>query len=151
MKTTIVLILALGILGSSGLPLRSQENPKPAEESLLKIVSDNPTYNPEGRRDPFKNLLQGADVRDKSSPGGIRQMSIDEIVLTGIVKSGQQLTAIVSGPQGFPYFIKAGEKFADGYVLSITDFQVVFRKTNERGVPLMRSKDIIKEINPEER
>ncbi|MHB8095377.1 MAG: hypothetical protein ACYDH0_10610 [Candidatus Aminicenantales bacterium] len=150
MKKTFVLILALGILGSSGLPLRSQEKQKPAEESLLKIVSDNPTYNPEGRRDPFKNLLQGAEVRDKT-PGGIRQMSIDEIVLTGIVKSGQQLTAIVSGPQGFPYFIKAGEKFADGYVLSITDSQVVFRKTNERGVPLMRSKDIIKEINPEER
>ena len=150
MKKTIVLILALGILGSSGFLLRSQEKQKPAEESLLKIISDNPTYNPEGRRDPFKNLLQGAEVRDKT-PGGIRQMSIDEIVLTGIVKSGQQITAIVSGPQGFPYFIKAGEKFADGYVLSITDSQVVFRKTNERGVPLMRSKDIIKEINPEER
>jgi Tfp pilus assembly protein PilP len=150
MKKTIVLILALGILGSSGFLLRSQEKQKPAEESLLKIVSDSPTYNPEGRRDPFKNLLQGAEVRDKT-PGGIRQMSIDEIVLTGIVKSGQQLTAIVSGPQGFPYFIKTGEKFADGYVLSITDSQVVFRKTNERGVPLMRSKDIIKEINPEER
>jgi len=150
MKKTIVLILAFGILGSGGFLLRSQEKQTPAEESLLKIVSNNPTYNPEGRRDPFKNLLQGAEIRDKT-PGGIRQMAIDEIVLTGIVKSGQQLTAIVSGPQGFPYFIKTGEKLADGYVLSITDSQVVFRKTNERGVPLMRSKDIIKEINPEER
>jgi Tfp pilus assembly protein PilP len=78
-------------------------------------------------------------------------MSIDDTTLVGIVKTKQKLTAIVSGPQGFPYFIKAGDKFADGYVLSINDYQVVFRKTNERGIPLMRPKDIIKEINPEER
>jgi len=57
----------------------------------------------------------------------------------------------VVGPQGFPYFVNVGDKFSDGYVLSISDFQVVFRKTNERGVPLMRPRDIIKEINPEER
>jgi len=109
------------------------------------------SYSPAGRRDPFKNLLAGKDVKDKSAPGGISQMSIEDTTLVGIINADQKLTAIVSGPQGFPFFIKTGDRFADGYILSITDSQVVFRKTNERGIPLMRSKDIIKEINPEER
>ncbi len=52
-------------------------------------------------------------------------------------------------PQGFPMFAKVGDKFADGYVLSISETQVVLRKTHERGIPLMRPRDIIKEITEE--
>ena len=36
-------------------------------------------------------------------------------------------------------------------LLSIADTKVVFRKTQERGFPLMKPKDITKEINPEGR
>jgi hypothetical protein len=46
-------------------------------------------------------------------------------------------------------FAKIGDKFADGYVLSITATQVVLRKTHERGIPLMRPRDVIKEITEE--
>jgi hypothetical protein len=40
---------------------------------------------------------------------------------------------------------------ADGYVLSVKDDRITFRKTKEKGVPLIRPKDIVKEITPEER
>lgn len=151
MKKSIVFILAIGILGLGSMMLSTQENGGQLETDVLKPPPEKGTYDPAGRRDPFKNLLGGKDIKEKSAVGGIPRMSIDDTTLVGIVKTKQKLTAIVSGPQGFPYFIKAGDKFADGYVLSIKDDQVVFRKTNERGIPLMRPKDIIKEINPEER
>lgn len=151
MKKSIVFMLAIGILGLGPMMLSTQENGGQLETDVLKPPPEKGTYDPAGRRDPFKNLLGGKDIKEKSAVGGIPGMSIDDTILVGIVKTKQKLTAIVSGPQGFPYFIKAGDKFADGYVLSIKDDQVVFRKTNERGIPLMRPKDIIKEINPEER
>ncbi|MCJ7644341.1 MAG: hypothetical protein MUP28_07670 [Candidatus Aminicenantes bacterium] len=151
MKKSIVFMLAIGILGLGPMMLSTQENGGQLETDVLKPPPEKGTYDPAGRRDPFKNLLGGKDIKEKSAVGGIPRMSIDDTTLVGIVKTKQKLTAIVSGPQGFPYFIKAGDKFADGYVLSIKDDQVVFRKTNERGIPLMRPKDIIKEINPEER
>jgi len=151
MKKLIVFTLAIGILSLSPMMFSAQENGGQLETDVLKPPPEKGTYNPAGRRDPFKNLLGGKDIKEKSAVGGMPRMSIDDITLVGIVKTNQKLTAIVSGPQGFPYFIKAGDKFADGYVLSINDYQVVFRKTNERGIPLMRPKDIIKEINPEER
>jgi hypothetical protein len=69
----------------------------------------------------------------------------------GIVKTPKSFVAIVSGPQQFPYFLKIGDKLADGYVLSINESQIVFRKTHERGFPLMRPRNVVKEINPEER
>jgi len=46
-------------------------------------------------------------------------------------------------------FVKVGDKFTDGFVLSITESQVVLRKTHERGIPLIRPRDIVKEITEE--
>ena len=151
MKKSILFIVAMGLLGLGPFILSAQEKGVQLETGVLKPPPEKGTYSPAGRRDPFKNLLGGKDIKGRSAVGGIPQLSIDDTTLVGIVKTKQKLTAIVSGPQGFPYFIKTGDKFADGYVLAINDYQVVFRKTKERGIPLMRPKDIIKEINPEER
>ena len=76
-------------------------------------------------------------------------MFIDDLILFGIVKNQNVYTAMIGMPQGFPMFVKVGDKFADGYVLSITATQVVLRKTHERGIPLMRPRDVIKEITEE--
>ena len=154
MRKAILLIsvLALGglaVMGSIPCPAAPQD--VPPETDILKAPPQITIYNPAGRRDPFKNLLTGKEIKDKAAAGGPPQISIDDIRLVGIVKSNRNLTAIVTGPQGFPQFVKVGDKFSDGYVLAIKDAQVVFRKTKERGMPLMRAKDIIKEINPEER
>ena len=151
MKKSMIFIVAAGLLFLGGSVLPAQEQGSQPEKDLLKSPPEKGTYDPAGRRDPFKNLLAGKDIKEKSAVGGIPQISIDDTNLVGIVKSKQKLTAIVVGPQGFPYFVKVGDKFSDGYILSINDYQVVFRKTNERGIPLMRPRDIIKEINPEER
>lgn len=151
MKKSMIFIVAAGLLFLGGSVLPAQEQGSQPEKDLLKSPPEKGTYDPAGRRDPFKNLLAGKDIKEKVATGGIPQISIDDINLVGIVKSKQKLTAIVVGPQGFPYFVKVGDKFSDGYILSINDYQVVFRKTNERGIPLMRPRDIIKEINPEER
>jgi len=106
------------------------------------------TYNPEGRRDPFKNLLAGRDMRERTAVGET-QIFIDDLVLYGIVKNKNVYTALIGMPQGFPVFAKVGDKFADGYVLSISETQVVLRKTHERGIPLVRPRDVIKEITEE--
>jgi len=151
MRKLTIFIIAVGLLFVGGLVLPAQEQGSQPEKDLLKSPSEKGTYDPAGRRDPFKNLLAGKDIKEKVTAGGIPQISIDDTSLVGIVKSKQNLTAIVVGPQGFPYFVKVGDKFSDGYILSINEYQVIFRKTNERGVPLMRPRDIIKEINPEER
>jgi hypothetical protein len=132
-------------------PLFAQEPPAapPPEETVPAVsVPTGFTYNPAGRRDPFKNLLSGRDMREKSALGEA-QMFIDDLVLFGIVKNKNVYTALIGMPQGFPTFAKVGYKFSDGYVLSINATQVVLRKTTERGIPLIRPRDIIKEITEE--
>lgn len=153
MKKIVMLFLAIGLVLWSLQPLTAQEEiqeppAKPPEEILEK---QEPTYNSEGRRDPFKDLLAGSDVEERNEDEGVASYMIGDIVLIGIVKIKSKYIAIINGPQGFPYQIKVGDKFANGFVLTIGDSEVMFRQTRDRGVPLTSPKDITKEINPEER
>jgi Tfp pilus assembly protein PilP len=152
MKHTAIVLVCLGFVLGGGVLLFSQEEKKlPERETLLDLPTDQTTYDASGRRDPFKNLLGGKELKEKTTIGGAPQLYIDDINLIGIVKYKKRFTAVLSGPQGFPYYFEVGDKLSDGFILSIADTQVIFRKTNERGIPLTKPKDIIKEINPEER
>jgi len=152
MKRATIVLVCLGLLFGGGVFLLSQEKPQePEREALIDIPANQPTYDAAGRRDPFKNLLGGKELKEKAAPGGAPQLYIDDTNLVGIVQYKNRYTAILSGPQGFPHYFEVGDKLSDGFILSITATQVVFRKTNERGIPLTKPKDIIKEINPEER
>ncbi len=152
MKQAAVTLFCLSLLLGGGGFLSSQEvSQEPERETLIDLQTNQPTYDASGRRDPFKNLLGGKELKEKTPAGGTPQLYIDDVNLIGIVKYKKRFTAVLSGPQGFPYYFEVGDKLSDGFILSITDSQVIFRKTNERGIPLTKPKDIIKEINPEER
>jgi Tfp pilus assembly protein PilP len=152
MRKIVMIFFVIGIVLWSLQALAAQEeiqNPsaKPSEEIFGK---QKPSYSSEGRRDPFKDLLAGSEV-EESGEEGVASYMIDDIILIGIVRIKSKYIAIINGPQGFPYQIKVGDKFANGFVLSIDDSNVVFRQTRDRGVPLASPRDITKEINPEER
>ena len=148
MRKAALLLLIISFAGLA--PLLAQETtaaPPPVTAQTLSVQTGF-TYNSEGRRDPFKNLLAGRDLKEKSAIGE-NQIFIDDLILFGIVKNRNVYTAMIGMPQGFPMFAKVGDKFADGYVLSITETQVVLRKTHDRGIPLIRPRDVIKEITEE--
>jgi len=152
MKHLAIVLVCLSFFLGGGVLLYSQEEKEVLErEALIDLPSNQTTYDPSGRRDPFKNLLGGKELKEKTTVGGTPQLFIDDINLIGIVQYKKRFTAILGGPQGFPYYFEVGDKLSDGFILSIAETQVIFRKTNERGIPLTKPKDIIKEINPEER
>ena len=109
------------------------------------------TYNQAGRRDPFRNLLRGADVSEKKVITGLSDLTVLEIQIVGVVKSKGRYEAVIGMPSGFPLTAREGDRFSDGYVLSIAADQVVLRQTHQGGVPLPRPKDIVREITSEER
>jgi len=133
-----VLALALS-LGLAQAP--PQEEKKAAGPSF--------SYNPGGRRDPFKDLLGGRDVREKKDISGLSDLAIDDVTLKGIVKAKGKLEAFISLTEGFPLTIHEGDKLADGFVLRIEETQVVFRRTQDsNGIPLAKPRDVVKEIMP---
>ena len=155
MKRIIFITLALYLFSSIFLhtPCFAQEEKSQEENSasMEQIQRSLYTYDPAGRRDPFKDLLAGTEADEEGVMRAISEMSIDDIILIGILKIKTSLIGIIRGPQGFPFRINEGDQFEDGFVLTIEERKVIFRKTKNRGIPLSRPINVTKEINPEER
>jgi len=79
-------------------------------------------YEPEGRRDPFLNLLgTGGDAQTLMRRGdGPGSMTVAEVSVRGIMQSRGALIAMIEGPDRKTYVVHQGDKFVDGAIKSIT-------------------------------
>ncbi|HVN76333.1 MAG TPA: hypothetical protein VMT19_08460 [Thermoanaerobaculaceae bacterium] len=86
------------------------------------------TYDPAGRRDPFRSLLaRQAKEEVGQRPPGLRGMGIEEIKLQGILKLPEGYVAMIQGTDNTSYLIRPGTVLFDGNVESIEPGKVVFR------------------------
>ena len=86
------------------------------------------TYDPAGRRDPFRSLLaRQAKEELGQRPPGLRGMGIEEIKLQGILKIPEGYVAMIQGTDNMSYLIRPGTVLYDGNVASIEQGKVVFR------------------------
>ncbi|HEV8614428.1 MAG TPA: hypothetical protein VGU22_02945 [Methylomirabilota bacterium] len=92
-------------------------------------VSDAPTYEVKGRRDPFQTL----DV--VSGPGGL---TVASTKLTGIVRGNRASLALVETTDGIGYILKPGDTLGDGRLLEIGADSVVFAVAARPGAPSTR-------------
>lgn len=94
------------------------------EDTLFRTESY--VYEPAGRRDPFKSLVQkkgeGSGVTDVSS------LDLSNLTLTGIIWGPSGRLALVNDTQGVGYIIKPGDKVIGGKVFAITDTSVIFEQ-----------------------
>ena len=152
----IVIVSAMRMMTAAALAQTPPPKPAVASQTTAEPAPERKevpvfSYDPGGRRDPFKDLLGGKEVKGKRVITGLADLEIAEVTLLGIVESRNAFEAIVALPEGFPLTIREGDKLADGFILSIRADAVVFRKTQDNGIPLSRPRDIVKEIEPEER
>lgn len=85
------------------------------------------TYDPAGRRDPFRSLLAGQLKEEHPNLPGLRGMGIDEIKLSGIFKLPEGYVGMVQGTDNMSYLIRPGTILYDGTVESVEPGKVVFR------------------------
>ena len=86
------------------------------------------TYDPAGRRDPFRSLLaRQAKEELGQRPPGLRGMGIEEIKLQGILKIPEGYVGMIQGTDNMSYLIRPGTVLYDGTVELIEQGKVVFR------------------------
>jgi len=150
MRSNKGIAVTAAFLWLSGLPAFLQT----AAQEQKKTATTTPafSYNPGGRRDPFKDLFGGTTIREKKAIRGLSDLFIEDVTIMGIIKAKSKYEAIIGLSEGFPLTLHEGDRLADGFVLSIGDSRIVFRRTlDSNGVPLAKPRDIIKEIISEER
>src|SRR5688500_8899398 len=95
------------------------------------------SYTPEGRRDPFVNLLRRGTGVDLAAtvgprPTGLKGLGTGEVTLKGTMASQGAYVAILQGSDARTYVVHAGEKLFDGTVRSITaDSLVILQQVND--------------------
>jgi len=128
--------------------------PEEASDDNAEMISIQPgefVYNPEGRRDPFWNLLQGKSVKEnREAIEGIAGLMIDELELEGIVFAQGVFKALLKGPDTRPYVVGIGDKVYDGEVVAMDKNSVSFRKSLTVALAGQKDRVIIKTLNPEE-
>jgi len=104
-------------------------------------------YRQTGKRDPYKTFLEKTALPEEPKKAGKEVFSVEKIVLLGIVKQKGEYRAIVSGPDGTQLFVKEGDQLYDGFVLSIDEKRIIFRKELKKPIGDKKFQDIVKNIN----
>jgi Tfp pilus assembly protein PilP len=115
----------------------SVEEPKKDEPKSISMA---------GRRDPFISPVVSHASGGSGCSSGKRCLAVDQIALTGIVKSDGGMIAIVVNALNKAYFLRENDPVFNGYVVKITGDSIVFKETiqDDLGKPVTR--EITKKI-----
>ena len=156
------LILTAALLAAAS-PLWAQVTPvpTPAPETPIEspgqamLESDESamagrsyTYDPAGRRDPFRSLLSRPDNRNLGQrPPGIAGISIDDVVVQGIWKTRSGYIAQVRGTDNKSYLLRSGDLLYDGEVTRVAPNEVTFRQNLNDPQSVKPFRDVTKQLN----
>jgi Tfp pilus assembly protein PilP len=143
-STIVLLVLVVAFAGTVGAASRPTPVPTPAppppgaiqspgqamiEQEEAALQGRGYTYDPAGRRDPFRSLLVRPEDRALGArPPGIAGMSIDEMVIYGIWKTRNGYVAQVRATDNKSYLVRQGDLLYDGEVVRVGPNEVVFRQ-----------------------
>ena len=108
------------------------------------------SYDPAGRRDPFRSLLEGFEENQegpaKARPPGLPGMMIEELKLGGIIQTPSGILAFVLGRDNVSYIIRPGTKLFNGEVGEIQPKKVVFWKDVDDPNRNKQYEEVVREI-----
>jgi len=118
------------------------------EESESVLSGRGFTYDPAGRRDPFRSLVEQTKADKGPRPKGIAGMLISEVDLVGIVQKGKDNVAFFNGSDNKGYFLRVGDQLYDGRIIQINRQagQVVFRQEINDPRSIKPYRDITKRL-----
>jgi len=121
-------------------PSASESGPTPAEGY---------SYQSDGRRDPFLNLLGTGGEPRTQGPGGKRTegaagLTVAEISVRGVLESRGSLIAMIEAPDKKTYVVHSGDKFLDGTIRSITPQGLVIVQEVNDPLSLVKQREIRK-------
>jgi Tfp pilus assembly protein PilP len=108
------------------------------------------SYDPAGRRDPFRSLLEGFEEEEegpaRARPPGLPGMMIEELKLEGIIETPSGILAFVLGRDNVSYIIRPGTKLFNGEVGEIQPKKVVFRQDVNDPNRRKQYEEVVREI-----
>jgi Tfp pilus assembly protein PilP len=134
-----------------GQPAPAAAPPQP-NAPAVKPPASAYTYDPNGRRDPFVNLLlRGSDMRQSGAvrPAGLPGQLVGELTVKGVIKGKAGFVAILQASDNKTYLGRPGDRVMDGSIKSIAQDAVVFSQDVNDPLSLVKEREVRKTIRPE--
>ena len=119
------------------------EDKKIPEDSKKKEPRE---YSAAGRRDPFISPVVSRMTGGSGCSSGKRCLAVDQIILTGIVKSETGMIAVVVNSMNKAYFLRENDPVFNGYVVKITGDSIIFNQTVEDKLGKPFTREVTKKI-----
>jgi hypothetical protein len=100
-----------------------------------------------GRRDPFLSPVVNHSMGGSGCSTGKRCLAVDQIALTGIVKSEAGMIAVVINAMNKAYFLRENDPVFNGYVVKITGDSIVFKETLQDKLGKSFTREVTKKIS----
>jgi len=140
--------VAADSLGEEEIDTSTIEQILRGERDMLE--GENFSYDPAGRRDPFRSLREGFqkayDDEAEPRPPGLPGMTVDELKLGGIIETPNGILAFAQGRDSISYILRPGTKLYDGEVKEIYFDRIVFRKQSNDPKQLKPYEDVVREL-----
>ena len=161
LSVAVLLSIAAGIAAAPPRPTpTATKTPAPApgainspgeamiEQEEAALSGRSYSYDPAGRRDPFRSLLVRPEDRARGDrPMGVAGMSIDDIVIYGIWKTRSGYIAQVRATDNKSYLIRPGDLLYDGEVTRVAPNEVVFRQNINDPQSVKPFREVTKQLN----
>jgi len=135
---------------ADGAPAPATEQPQ-VKKVDLPVPPPNFEYGADGRRDPFISLInRGKDQSAQNSAAatkraeGVPGMFTGELSVRGILQTRGAWVAMVAGPEGKVYTVRAGDKLADGVVRQVNAASVVILQEVNDPLSLEKQREVRK-------
>lgn len=134
-----------------------EATPSPSGATVEKILREQEellsgehfSYDPAGRRDPFRSLFESIRVsKTGKRPQGVAGMLVAEIDLAGIVNDSQGDIGLMIGPDNKGYFLRVGDAVFDGTVIAVDPRlgSVTFRQEIDDPRIIKPYRDVVKRL-----
>jgi hypothetical protein len=132
----------------------AEKKPEGSKSEVAVVDSKNPdakkddqkTINMAGRRDPFISPVVNHMTGGSGCNTGKRCLAVDQIALTGVVKSDTGMIAVVVNAMNKAYFLRENDPVFNGYVVKITGDSIVFKETIEDKLGKPFTREVTKKI-----
>ena len=161
----IVVLVSVASLARAQAPAKPAPAPGPTPPAVIAPVPESPgqsmieqeesalagraySYDPAGRRDPFRSLLVREQNRGGAErPPGIAGISIDDLVIHGIWKTKSGYVAQIRATDNKSYLIHAGDLLYDGEVTRVGPNEVSFRQNLNDPQSVKPFREVTKQLN----
>ena len=114
-------------------------------------------YNDGNRRDPFVSLIATKRAATSNAPAtplkkgaGLASVSVNDVLVRGIVRSGTNIMATLEGPDGKQFVARRQDKLQDAVIKSIDKDGVTFVAQSVDVVGTAHPREVRKGLHPME-